>query len=182
MSRIERFLNRPGEAKRARIRSCLHEAAHAVAFSKLFSVAATAEIFGDDRGVSRCRCVGSEIGKPRYLIAYAVGAIAEDYAFAVAVPRIRYRRRRKSSRKKIRPSDGEVLRRHCLTSVPTNKSIDFDLIDVAAVKFVDDNLAEIINVAHKLYIRGRVYLPASKENLPSNVSPVSTIAARRGSF
>jgi hypothetical protein len=133
----------------------MHEAGHAVAFAWLCGQTATATLF--HKG-GECQ-YGSRLGPIRpQAIALAAGPAAAIFALIRQVPGRRPRKTYRCTWREPVTSDSEAIRIYS-TCVPE----DFEgltAVELSAAAFVWDNLDEIVSVARRLFVQGRIIVPA----------------------
>jgi hypothetical protein len=177
------YLAHPGYTKRVRWGVCVHEAAHALAFSTSCGVPATAVVYtGNSGGICSHPRIPDALLRNE-MIALAAGEVGERYQWILAsaaaragwiasplascsragcVPRGRFKCIRVPRKLRVRQTDEKAIALYGRYAVEfCGLNVDAQAVWAAADDFVLRHLPEILALARKLYICGRVHIPAA---------------------
>jgi hypothetical protein len=163
MKTFRRIIRNPGPVKLARWATALHEAGHMVAYRELCRTWASGRVFGygGTGGVSYHGTPQGDVFGD--LVAVKCGEVAGGFAEWLPVPAGRPRRIRGAL--PPTPSDDVQIDRYIER---LNREADRTYaphisplaVERAAALFVRDNLGDIIQIAERLFLSGRAFVPA----------------------
>ena len=167
---FRKIIRRPGRGKLQRWSICLHESAHCVAYSVLCATWAQGVIWGrGNRGGACFHGVGDR-DYFAHAVAVAAGGVVQGMALWVPVPKGKARRVRGPRPQTMTMTPDQAAVEKIIGFMPpaATPKISAAEVEDAAVRFTREYAGEIIRVAERLYLRGRAFVPASKnENVVS---------------
>lgn len=162
-----RVLRHAGHVKRLRMVICMHEAAHAVAFSELCGVWACATVYSRGGGCCACGRIPEALMEQES-VALAAGRYGEEFFFLANIPGGPYKRIHASRKHSTLTTDERKLTLYAeyATRYQPTKAVDLSVVHKVARTFVLQHLLKIIPLAEELFHRGTVFVPQPADGLP----------------